>query len=38
MWEWYLLYCEAGFTERAIGTAQLVFDKPDCRLAPVGAQ
>lgn len=38
MWEWYLLYCEAGFMERAISTVQLVFDKPDCRLAPVGAQ
>lgn len=38
MWEWYLLYCEAGFMERAIGTVQLVFDKPDCRLAPAGAQ
>jgi cyclopropane-fatty-acyl-phospholipid synthase len=35
MWEWYLLYCEAGFLERAISTVQLVFDKPDCRLAAV---
>ncbi|MCL4780228.1 MAG: cyclopropane-fatty-acyl-phospholipid synthase family protein [Gammaproteobacteria bacterium] len=38
MWEWYLLYCEAGFRERAISTVQLVFDKPDCRLAAVSAQ
>lgn len=38
MWEWYLVYCEAGFLERVISTVQLVFDKPDCRLAPVGAQ
>jgi cyclopropane-fatty-acyl-phospholipid synthase len=37
MWEWYLVYCEAGFLERAISTVQLVLDKPDCRLAPVGA-
>ena len=36
MWEWYLLYCEAGFMERAISTVQLVFDKPDCRLLPAG--
>jgi cyclopropane-fatty-acyl-phospholipid synthase len=35
MWEWYLLYCEAGFVERAISTVQLVFDKPGCRLAAV---
>jgi cyclopropane-fatty-acyl-phospholipid synthase len=35
MWEWYLLYCEAGFLERAISTVQLVFDKPDCRLEAV---
>jgi cyclopropane-fatty-acyl-phospholipid synthase len=35
MWEWYLLYCEAGFLERAISTVQLVFDKPGCRLAAV---
>jgi cyclopropane-fatty-acyl-phospholipid synthase len=38
MWEWYLLYCEAGFMERAISTVQLVFDKPGCQLAPVGAR
>jgi cyclopropane-fatty-acyl-phospholipid synthase len=33
MWEYYLAYCEGGFLERAIGTVQLVFDKPRCRLA-----
>ncbi len=33
MWEWYLAYCEGGFRERTISTVQLVFDKPDCRLA-----
>jgi len=32
MWEYYLCYCEGGFTERAISTAQIVFDKPMCRL------
>ncbi len=32
MWEYYLCYCEGGFAERAISTAQLVFDKPHCRL------
>ncbi len=32
MWEYYLCYCEGGFSERAIATAQLVFDKPHCRL------
>ena len=32
MWEWYLAYCEGGFRERAITAAQLVFDKPACRL------
>ncbi len=34
MWEYYLCYCEGGFRERAISTVQIVFDKPDCRLAP----
>lgn len=33
MWEYYLCYCEGGFTERAISTAQIVLDKPRCRLA-----
>lgn len=32
MWEFYLCYCEGGFKERAIATAQIVFDKPGCRL------
>jgi cyclopropane-fatty-acyl-phospholipid synthase len=31
MWEFYLCYCEGGFLERAIGDAQLLFTKPDCR-------
>ncbi len=32
MWEYYFCYCEGGFIERTITTAQLVFDKPGCRL------
>ena len=31
MWEFYLCYCEGGFTERAISTVQIVFAKPDAR-------
>ncbi len=31
MWEYYLCYCEGGFDERVIGTAQLLFVKPLCR-------
>ncbi len=31
MWEYYLCYCEGGFRERVIGTAQLVFAKPEYR-------
>ena len=32
MWEFYLCYCEGGFMERAISTAQFVFAKPDARV------
>lgn len=32
MWEFYLCYCEGGFTERAISTAQIVFAKPKAKL------
>jgi len=32
MWEFYFCYCEGGFAERAITTAQIIFDKPMCRL------
>ncbi|MGB5425937.1 MAG: cyclopropane-fatty-acyl-phospholipid synthase family protein [Gammaproteobacteria bacterium] len=28
MWEYYLCYCEGGFRERAIGTAQVLMGKP----------
>lgn len=31
MWEYYLCYCEGGFIERSIGTAQLLFAKPKYR-------
>jgi len=31
MWEYYLCYCEGGFIERVIGTAQFVFAKPQAR-------
>ena len=31
MWEYYLCYCEAGFMERYIGDAQMIFIKPDYR-------
>lgn len=34
MWEFYLCYCEGGFAERAISTAQYVFAKPDARQLP----
>lgn len=28
LWDFYFAYCQAGFAERAIGTSQLVFAKP----------
>lgn len=31
MWEYYLYYCEGGFLERAISTAQIVMAKPRAR-------
>jgi cyclopropane-fatty-acyl-phospholipid synthase len=31
MWRYYLCYCEGGFRERAIGAAQLLFEKPGSR-------
>ncbi len=31
MWEFYLCYCEGGFTERAIGDVQMLLVKPGCR-------
>lgn len=35
MWDFYLCYCEGGFTERAISTAQYVFAKPNARILPM---
>jgi cyclopropane-fatty-acyl-phospholipid synthase len=35
MWEFYLRYCEAGFEERHIGVAQLVFERARCRARPI---
>jgi len=31
MWEFYLCYCEGGFRERAIGTVQVLFERPGAR-------
>lgn len=31
MWEYYLEYCTAGFSERYLGLLQLVMNKPACR-------
>ena len=33
MWEFYLAYCEAGFRERSIGVAHLLFARPGWRPA-----
>jgi cyclopropane-fatty-acyl-phospholipid synthase len=35
MWEYYLCYCEGAFMERAISDVQILFAKPECRLATV---
>ena len=32
MWQFYLSYCEGGFTERSIGVNHLVFAKPEARV------
>ncbi|WOX05829.1 cyclopropane-fatty-acyl-phospholipid synthase family protein [Microbulbifer pacificus] len=34
MWDFYFCYCEGGFLERAISTAQFTFAKPRCRHLP----
>jgi len=33
LWDYYFCYCEGGFRERVIGTAQFLFAKPDYRPA-----
>jgi cyclopropane-fatty-acyl-phospholipid synthase len=35
MWEFYLCYCEAGFTERALGDVQMLLTKPLARREPI---
>lgn len=35
LWHFYFAYCEAGFSERAIGVAQIVMAKPGNKLAPI---
>lgn len=35
LWEFYLCYCEGGFLERSIGTAQLLLAKAGARPAPL---
>lgn len=35
LWEFYLCYCEGGFIERSIGTAQLLLTKPAAHGAPL---
>ncbi len=31
MWEYYLCYCQGGFQERSLGTAQIMLARPDWR-------
>lgn len=38
MWEYYLAYCEAGFSERQIGVTQLVMARPKYRGRPILGQ
>lgn len=38
LWEFYLCYCEGGFMERAIGTAQLLLAKSAARPEPLLGQ
>lgn len=35
MWEYYLAYCEAGFSERNTGVVQMLLLKPSNRRAPI---
>jgi cyclopropane-fatty-acyl-phospholipid synthase len=32
MWEFYLCYCEGGYTERQLGNVQMLLTRPRCRL------
>lgn len=35
LWEYYLAYCEAGFSERCTGVVQVLLTKPACRRGDV---
>ena len=35
LWEYYLCYCEAAFTERLVGTVQMHFARSECRVDPI---
>jgi cyclopropane-fatty-acyl-phospholipid synthase len=37
LWDYYLAYCEAGFSERCTGVVQLLLTKPACRRGDVRA-
>jgi cyclopropane-fatty-acyl-phospholipid synthase len=37
MWEFYLCYCEGGFTERALGDVHILLSKPGARREPITA-
>ncbi len=38
MWDYYLAYCQGGFMERVIHTAQFLLAKPECQLQPLHAR
>ncbi|MGM0631854.1 MAG: class I SAM-dependent methyltransferase [Pseudomonadota bacterium] len=38
MWDYYLAYCQGGFMERVIHTAQILMARPEARLAPLHAR
>lgn len=38
MWDYYLAYCQGGFMERVIHTAQILMAKPECRLQAMHAR
>jgi len=38
MWDYYLAYCQGGFMERVIHTAQVLMAKPQYRLQPLHAR
>ncbi|MEX1198986.1 MAG: cyclopropane-fatty-acyl-phospholipid synthase family protein [Pseudohongiellaceae bacterium] len=38
MWDYYLAYCQGGFMERVIHTAQFLIARPEARLAPLHAR